>query len=135
MFSEDDLFLLREHEDRDVPLAQVLRMPPARDPIQSFWSLTVSWMHAVTNIARDASVKLTGIRARSAERINEEFVADYLARMDMAFSAVPEIDRRARFFDALPQGRVGQNVGTVIRSLKITMYNMACVHLRIIPAR
>lgn len=123
-FSDDDLYQLREHGDRDVSLEKALALPPLADPIQGFWKLLVPFMHHITNLARETSSKLTGVRARAAERIDEDFAADFLARVDVAVNAVPELVQRSKFFEAIPKGRAGQDVGTILRSLRVTLYNL-----------
>jgi hypothetical protein len=123
-FSDDDLYQLREHGDRDISLEKALALPPDPDPIQRFWKLLVPFMHHVTNLARETSSKLTGVRARAAERIDEDFAADFLARVDVAVGGVPELLRRAKFFENVPKERAGQDVGTIVRSLRVTLYNL-----------
>lgn len=124
-FSEDDLWLLRDENDTDLPLDQTLAAPPHPDPIQSFWVLIVAFMDCLTKLGRAAAVKLTGARARAAEQINETFAAEYIAELELAWSAVPEILRRSDFFRLLKIKRSGQDVDTVVRSLLIVLYNMS----------
>ncbi|ORY91448.1 hypothetical protein BCR35DRAFT_298608 [Leucosporidium creatinivorum] len=134
-FSDDDLYQLREHGDRDVSLEKALALPPLADPIVSFWTLLIPFMHHVTNLARDTSSKLTGVRARAAERIDEDFAADFLARVDVGVNAVPEVVRRSKFFVNLPKGRAGQDVGTIVRSLRVTLYNLMFLLDRVVSQR
>lgn len=124
-FSQDDLYLFRDHDDRDIPLETLIALPPPADAAQSFYTVVVSLVYHITDLGREASSKLTGVRARTADRINEAFVADYLKRVDLACSVLPELERRAKFFKKnLPPSRPGQNIGMIVRSLPVTLFSL-----------
>lgn len=124
-FSQDDLHLLRDHDDSDLPLETLIALPPPSDPAQSFYTTVVSLVYHITELGREASSKLTGVRARTADRIDEAFVADYLKRVDLACSVLPELERRAKLFNKnRPPSRSGENIGMIVRSLPVTLFSL-----------
>ncbi|GAA6061261.1 hypothetical protein JCM10212_000702 [Sporobolomyces blumeae] len=100
VFSDDDCCLL--DDDPPVPLEKALRGPDV-DPNPSnfgphhepFWRLFNSIMYEIALLGREASVKLTGLRASRNPRVDEPFVQRYLNSLQLTTRAFTKLEERA----------------------------------------
>lgn len=79
---------------------------------------------------------MTGVRAQKRARLDEAFVTEFLAAVDVAKDALPELERRAAWFDTDPLAHpYAQDIHAIVRSLEVTLYNLMFLVNRVVEQR
>ncbi|BGP23999.1 hypothetical protein JCM10295v2_002900 [Rhodotorula toruloides] len=132
-FSEDELWLLRSEEDAPPGLPQELLRPLSPSHEQNYWRLLNSFVHWVTDLARESPAGLTSVRAMKAPRLNEAFAADFIRRNRVAIETVPELQRRMRLLRG--GQRFLRDAATLVRGLRMAAVNLSFLLKRVVDDR
>ncbi|KAK4699126.1 hypothetical protein P7C70_g7139, partial [Phenoliferia sp. Uapishka_3] len=135
-FSDNDVYMLTRSLQTPLPLKEALTTRQSEDDEHNFWLLLASYMITTGEFARRVAENLTSIKALSTPRINEEFAGEYLAFLDIAWQAIPVLERRSLLFVPTPvHGRRGNVVPGVVRSMKTTLCNLTFMLNRVVGER
>ncbi|KAL8286899.1 hypothetical protein RQP46_003905 [Phenoliferia psychrophenolica] len=129
LFSDDDVFLLTQEFALKVgeptSLDEALARPLSENHELNFWILMGSFMVEIGEFARSIAAKLTGRRARSKPRVDEEFIREYMEFLDVAWKALTVLEERSHLFVSTPiPGRKGDTVESTVRSMSVTTSNL-----------
>lgn len=108
---------------------------PLRD---QFWRLFSSFMLEIAFLARETTNRLTGRRARTNERVDLEFCRDYLDRMQLCESAIPELEARLTAAVGAPhqsKDPFGEMVWGFVRIVCIARTGLVQLLLRVLRQR
>ncbi|GAA5844456.1 hypothetical protein JCM11251_001668 [Rhodosporidiobolus azoricus] len=122
-FSEEDAWLLRRQSDPPPPLADQLLHPLTGNAEADFWTILNSYVHHITELARETPSKLTGPRASKAAKVDEKFVKDYIARLDVALDAVQEMLKRAANVSC--SSKMVSDAEALVRTLRLSACHLA----------
>ncbi|GAA5863254.1 hypothetical protein JCM1840_002524 [Sporobolomyces johnsonii] len=141
-FSDDDVFLLYGGEAPSLEKAMSL---PAVDPAavstdslhEFFWTLYGALLAALASVARQAAVKLTGIRATRNPRLDEAFVQHYVSTLRLAGEACDKLDRAFLRSQGPPGGTtaIGLSAYDSVRSLRFMRCSLVFILLRVVRQR
>ncbi|GAA6053945.1 hypothetical protein NBRC10513_002826 [Rhodotorula toruloides] len=132
-FSEDELWLLRSEEDAPPGLPEELLRPLSPSHEQNYWRLLNSFVHWVTDLARETPAGLTSVRAMKAPRLNEAFAADFIQRNRVAMETVPELKRRMQLLRG--GQRFLRDAATLVRGLRLSAVNLSFLLKRVVDDR
>lgn len=124
-FSEEDIYLLRKKNNLPpVPLEIATSTDQSPDPELNFWMLLGSFMCRLAGFSRTVHLRLTGLKARSAPRIDEAFAHEFLAFLDVSHQALPILEARSRTFVPPTKERIQQDIVGIMRSLAIALFQL-----------
>ncbi|BGP31361.1 hypothetical protein JCM10296v2_003125 [Rhodotorula toruloides] len=132
-FSDDELWLLRSEEDAPPGLPEELLRPLSPSHEQNYWRLLNSFVHWVTDLARETPAGLTSIRAMKAPRLNEAFAAECIKRNRVAMETVPELKRRMHLLWG--GQRFLRDAATLVRGLRLSAVNLSFLLKRVVDDR
>ncbi|GAA5920014.1 hypothetical protein JCM1841_000378 [Sporobolomyces salmonicolor] len=141
-FSDDDVFLLTEREPLSLEkaMSQSAVNPAAvpLDPLhEPFWTLFGALLAALASVARQAAVKLTGIRATRNPRLDEAFVQHYVLTLQLASQACDELERGLMRSQGAPDvtTAIGLSAYDSVRSLRFMRCSLVFILLRVVRQR
>ncbi|KAL7341707.1 hypothetical protein BJY59DRAFT_64489 [Rhodotorula toruloides] len=132
-FSDDELWLLRSEEDAPPGLPEELLRPLSPSHEQNYWRLLTSFVHWVTDLARETPAGLTSVRAMKAPRMNEAFAAEFVKRIRVAMETVPELKRRMQLLKG--GQRFLRDAATLVRGLRLSAVNLSFLLKRVVDDR